>query len=197
MNSLPEDIQLKIYKDVHGMAYSSVMDGIHKVGHKQEYTKVLKEVVFARLAELIRYGMPDDLDGDTIEGKINIRAGLLYRDVLDYIDMVGRFREEYTSDELRNKLNEIQSYDLYDITTDGALQLESDELDQQQTDSETESEPEPERTPERRPTRVRNTFRRYVPSAAENYMEEMNFQREVAEEHRMYTNLGIKKKDKK
>ena len=189
MDSLPEDIQPNIYKDVHGMAYSSVFNGIHKVGHKKEYTKVLKEVLYKQNHKLLEYGMPRNIDEDTIQGRIDIRMRYMLMEINDYMDMYEVHGDYDPDNELKEQINEIQSYDFYDISFEDAVDNALGEIYQQQAEAETESEPESE--PERTPERARNTFRRYVPSAAEIYMEEMAYQREVEEAHRMYTNIGI------
>ena len=211
MDSLPEDIQLKIYKDVHGMAYSSVLNGIHKVGHKNKYSNVLNEVVFKKIQRLLEYGMPGNIDEDTIRGRLNIRMTHMLMEINDYMDMYEVHGDYDPDNELKNQINDIQSYDLYDISFDDALENAIDEIEQQQAEEEnddSEDEYGPwtpamaalskrieqlgrivEAEHEAMPPRT-GGFGRYTPSANEDEMEELHYQLEVMNEHRMYTYMG-------
>jgi hypothetical protein len=149
MDSLPEAIQLKIYKDVHGISYRHVMEGVFKCNHKKKYNQVLLDVVLKKLNKLIENGEPSDVDEDTIQGRINIRNCLMLQDINYYIYIYNlvvydEYGDDDVTNDLKKKLNEIQSYDLYDISTDEALEIAFDAVDQQQTDTESEPESEPD-----------------------------------------------------
>jgi hypothetical protein len=202
MENLPEDIQIKISKNVHELGYSFVMEQLFKNVHGTVYSIVMDEMIELRINKL--YDACYDVMTDYTSEHPFLEEECKEMYELTHPFLFGNRTPKYKQKQL-SKIRNLVLFDKYPYLFEAvreepepepenkpdenghgpwtpAMNELSKRIDELERIVEAEKEQEPEITAREAHS---GGFNRYTPSAAENELEELIYQLEVMNEHRM------------